>query len=115
MLTWMESHELPFACITNLMSHLDQAALRRFAFKVRFDPLKPEQRLVAFNHYFGLDAPTGLRELDLLTPGDFAVVRNRARLLGVDGDAAELLRMLRQEVAIKPNARREIGFQAAVQ
>lgn len=114
MLTWMESHELPFACITNLMGHLDEAALRRFSFKVRFDFLKPEQRATAFAHYFGLDAPAGVRELDMLTPGDFAVVRNRARLLGTEDDPVELLRMLRQEVAVKPNNRREIGFQAAV-
>lgn len=114
MLTWMESHELPFVCITNLMGHLDQAALRRFSFKVRFDALKPEQRLAAFRHYFGLEPPLALRELDLLTPGDYAVVRKRARLLGVESDPAELLRMLRQEVAVKPNHRREIGFKAEV-
>lgn len=114
MLTWMESHELPFACITNLMSHLDEAALRRFSFKVRFDFLKPDQRMDAFRHYFGVEPPSALRELDMLTPGDYAVVRNRARLLGVDGDAVELLRMLRQEVTVKPNSRREIGFSAPV-
>lgn len=114
MLTWMESHELPFACITNLMSHLDEAALRRFSFKVRFDFLKPEQREGAFRHYFDIEPPAGVRELELLTPGDYAVVRNRARLLGCTDDAPELLRMLRQEVTIKPNNRREIGFSAAV-
>lgn len=114
MLTWMESHELPFACITNLMSHLDEAALRRFSFKVRFDFLKPDQRMDAFRHYFGVEPPSALRELDMLTPGDYAVVRNRARLLGVDGDAVELLRMLHQEVTVKPNSRREIGFSAPV-
>jgi SpoVK/Ycf46/Vps4 family AAA+-type ATPase len=112
MLTWMESHELPFACITNLMSHLDEAALRRFSFKVRFDFLKPAQVDTAFRHYFGMDPPAGLRELDALTPGDYAVVRNRARLLGVDQDATELMRMLQQEVAVKPHARRAIGFRA---
>ncbi|MGQ0503115.1 MAG: AAA family ATPase [Panacagrimonas sp.] len=112
MLTWMESHEYPFACITNLMSHLDEAALRRFSFKVRFDFLKPEQRDTAFRHYFGIDPPAEVRTLDMLTPGDFAVVRNRARLMGVEDDAAELARMLRQEIAVKPNSRREIGFRA---
>lgn len=114
MLTWMESHEYPFACITNLMSHLDQAALRRFSFKVRFDFLKPDQRGLAFQHYFGLAAPAAVREVDRLTPGDFAVVSKRARLLGSEQDADELLRMLRQEVAIKPDAGREIGFRATV-
>lgn len=114
MLTWMESHEQPFACITNLMSHLDEAALRRFSFKVRFDFLKPEQRDAAFRHYFGIEPPDGVRAMDLLTPGDYAVVRNRAKLLGCMDDAPELMRMLRQEVTIKPNNRREIGFKASV-
>lgn len=112
MLTWMESHELPFACITNLMEHLDEAALRRFSFKVRFDFLKPEQRDAAFTHYFGLPAPDGVRELDWLTPGDYSVVFKRAKLLGEIGNARELKRMLEQEVAVKPHARRAIGFNA---
>ncbi|HKY91872.1 MAG TPA: AAA family ATPase [Nevskiaceae bacterium] len=114
MLTWMESHDLPFACITNLMGHLDEAALRRFSFKVRFDFLKADQRETAFRHYFGLEPPPGVRELDSLTPGDFAVVRNRARLLGFETDRAELLRMLTQEVAVKPSSRKAIGFGAPV-
>ncbi len=114
MLTWMESHELPFVCITNLMGHLDEAALRRFSFKVRFNFLKPDQRDHAFEHYFKVAPPVGVRELESLTPGDFAVVRNRARLMGSDADPMELLRMLRQEVSVKPNRARQIGFQAAV-
>tara|TARA_R110000850_G_scaffold189247_9_gene315077 strand:- start:3058 stop:5079 length:2022 start_codon:yes stop_codon:yes gene_type:complete len=115
MLTWMESHELPFACITNLMGHLDEAALRRFSFKVRFDFLKPAQRDQAFEHYFGLAPPAGVSELETLTPGDYAVVKNRARLLGTDADPMELLRMLRQEVTVKPQRGRQIGFRAALQ
>ncbi|MGQ0620811.1 MAG: AAA family ATPase [Panacagrimonas sp.] len=114
MLTWMESHEHPFACITNLMSHLDEAALRRFSFKVRFDFLKREQRETAFRHYFGCEPPAAVIDLDLLTPGDYAVVRNRAKLLGFEKDPEELTRMLRQEIAVKPNNRREIGFRAAM-
>ena len=114
MLTWMESHELPFACITNLMSHLDEAALRRFSFKVRFDFLKPDQRETAFRHYFNMEPPANVREIEMLTPGDYAVVRNRSKLMGTDGDGPELARMLRQEVAVKPNSRREIGFRAPV-
>ena len=35
MLTWMESHPLPFACTTNLMDRLDAASLRRFTFKIQ--------------------------------------------------------------------------------
>ena len=36
MLTWMESHEYPFVCTTNLFDSLDEASLRRFTFKVRY-------------------------------------------------------------------------------
>jgi transitional endoplasmic reticulum ATPase len=43
MLTWMESHPLPFVCTTNLMDRLDQASLRRFTLKLRFEPLNTEQ------------------------------------------------------------------------
>jgi len=48
LLTQMEAFEGVFICTTNLMSKLDQASLRRFAFKVRFDPLKSEQRVEMF-------------------------------------------------------------------
>jgi hypothetical protein len=36
------------ACTTNLMTTLDQAALRRFVFKVQFQFLRPEQAVLAF-------------------------------------------------------------------
>ena len=48
--------------------------------------------------------------LDALTPGDYAVVRNRAKLLGELGNGAELKKMLEAEVAVKPHARKQIGF-----
>ena len=48
MLTWMESHPLPFACTTNFGEHLDPATLRRFVFKVRLDYLTPAQVEEAF-------------------------------------------------------------------
>ena len=57
MLTWMESHPLPFACTTNLADHLDPATLRRFVFKIALDYLTPDQAAIAFRRYFGLAAP----------------------------------------------------------
>ena len=59
MLTWMESHPLPFACTTNFAEHLDPATLRRFVFKVRLDYLAPEQVEAAFRAYFALPPPAG--------------------------------------------------------
>ena len=57
MLTWMESHPLPFACTTNFGEHLDPATLRRFVFKVRLDYLAPAQVKEAFRAWFTLPAP----------------------------------------------------------
>jgi transitional endoplasmic reticulum ATPase len=110
MLTWMESHPLPFVCATNLMEGLDAAALRRFVFKVRFDWLDGAKIEQAFSAFFAIPAPPGLRELENLAPGDFAVVARKARVLGCLGDANQLAAMLRSELALKPGARHPLGF-----
>ena len=110
MLTWMESHPLPFACTTNFGEHLDPATLRRFDFKLRLDYLAPGQSVAAFRVFFGLDAPPEVPALSGLTPGDFAVVRRRAEILGKSGDADSLAAMLREECAAKPDRPKRIGF-----
>ena len=45
MLTAMEHHPLPFICTTNLMEQFDEAAFRRFTFKIRLDFLGPQPML----------------------------------------------------------------------
>jgi SpoVK/Ycf46/Vps4 family AAA+-type ATPase len=111
MLTWMESHELPFACTTNLMDRLDNASLRRFTFKIRFGFLDRDQVRRAFTRFFGLSAPARVSGMDMLTPGDFAVVRRRASLLGFSTNPEALADALAQEAAAKPQASKPIGFQ----
>ena len=110
MLTWMESHPLPFACTTNFGEHLDPATLRRFVFKVRFDYLTPAQIEEAFRAYFFLPAPAGLTDLAALTPGDFAVVQRKAGFLWKHGEPEFLADMLRAECEAKPDRPRPIGF-----
>ncbi len=110
MLTWMETHPLPFACTTNFGEHLDPATLRRFDFKLGLDFLAPDQAMAAFRVFFGLDAPPAVRELAGVTPGDFAVVRRRAEILGKLDDATSLAAMLREECDAKPDRPRQIGF-----
>ncbi len=112
MLTWMESHPLPFACTTNFGDHLDPATLRRFTFKVALDYLAPEQAEAAFRAYFGLEPPACLRDLAALTPGDFAVVRRKAEILELLGEPAALAEMLRQECEAKPGRPQVVGFRA---
>ena len=112
MLTWMEIHPLPFACTTNLVEQLDPATARRFSLKIGFLPLSAQQREACFRRFFKSDPPAGLWALDQLTPGDFAVVAKRSKLLGISQPDA-LLGELRREQAAKPNTRNPIGFRAA--
>lgn len=107
MLTWMESHPLPFICTTNLMDRLDQASLRRFTLKLRFDPLTPVQSAVAFERFFRLSAPRSLA--DGLTPGDFATVRRKRDLFGAT-TALVLADWLDEEAEAKGTRTKAIGF-----
>jgi hypothetical protein len=98
MLTWMERHPYPFACTTNLMESLDPATLRRFVFKVQFLPMTIVQARVTFVRLFGQIAPPTIDGIHPLTPGDFAVVARKAKVLA-------------SEVAAKPGISRvRIGF-----
>jgi SpoVK/Ycf46/Vps4 family AAA+-type ATPase len=106
MLTWMENHPYPFVCTTNLMGSLDKASLRRFTFKVKFDYLTPQQAELAFQHFFGQKLRVGLTAL---TPGDFAVVKSKAAILGVS-EPAELLALLAEEQEAKGVKATDIGF-----
>ena len=110
MLTWMESHPLPFACTTNFGERLDAATLRRFTFKIALGYLTADQAARAFRGYFNAPPPKDLAHLALLTPADFAVVRRRAELLGCLGDTEGLLRMLGEECAAKPGVAGKVGF-----
>ena len=100
LLAQMESHPLPFICTTNLMDNLDQASLRRFTFKVKYDFLTRPQVELAFRHFFGAEQAVSLTTLNCLSPGDFAVVAKKVRIFGID-DPGEIVTMLRQEQDIK--------------
>ena len=105
MLTWMERHPLPFACTTNAPDMLDPATARRFLFKVRFLPMDAGQIAAAFFRAFEVEAPRSILKLELLTPGDFAVVARKAEVLG-ERDPARLAQWLEDEVAAKPEGKR---------
>jgi SpoVK/Ycf46/Vps4 family AAA+-type ATPase len=109
MLTWMESHPLPFVCTTNFVEKLDPATQRRFTFRIRFDFLSTDQLPLAWVSHFSHSPPTGLSALDRLTSGDFANVARRMQALG-NADPHEILRELAREAAAKVGAARPIGF-----
>lgn len=105
MLTWMESHPYPFICTTNLMDTLDPASLRRFSFKVKYDFLTSEQVQEAFSYFFGMHVtPKQVVGLDKLAPGDFALVKNKAEILGKITQFESVKEMLETEQKLKHNA-----------
>ena len=118
MLTQMESFPGVFIASTNLADGLDQAALRRFDLKMKFDYLRPQQAWSLFrSHCRQLGLPlagdSGLRpqleRIANLTPGDFAAVERQHRFRKLQS-ARELLRALVQECEMKEGSRSPIGF-----
>ena len=122
MLQGMERFGGLFVCTTNLFDELDEAALRRFTFKVRFKPLAAAQREAMFvaealggdGAALSAEQRTRLAALDQLAPGDFAAVQRQVEILGTAFEADEFLAQLESEHRVKPGVRqrRAIGFSA---
>jgi SpoVK/Ycf46/Vps4 family AAA+-type ATPase len=120
MLQGMERFGGVFICTTNLFDDLDEAALRRFTFKLRFHMLRAEQRERMFvAEALGGDASrlgdaqrARLAALDQLVPGDFAAVKRQVDILGEAFEPDEFLSQLEGEHRVKPEVRqrRGIGF-----
>lgn len=120
MLQGMERFGGVFVCTTNLFEELDEAALRRFSFKIRFRPLTAPQR----ERMFVAEALAGdaalltaeqrqrLAQLDQLTPGDYAAVQRQVDILGAAFEPDAFLSQLEAEHRVKPGVRerRGIGF-----
>lgn len=109
MLTWMESHEYPFVCTTNLLDTLDEASLRRFTFKIKFGFLTTEQVNLGLEHFFGIkNAGVNIKGL---TAGDFATVKKKADFLNIT-DLGEITNMLEAEVKVKKSKtlQNSVGF-----
>ncbi len=110
MLTWMESHRLPFACTTNLVEKLDPATLRRFTFKVKLGYLTTEQASAMFRAYFNLTPPKALAALPVLTPGDFAVVHAATEVLDLLHDPRFIVNMCAPSARPNPARRKRAAF-----
>ena len=119
LLTQMEAFNGIFVCTTNLMEKLDQASLRRFAFKVKFDYLTADQCWEMFvqehTRLGGIDGGAAdwevqVRGLTKLTPGDFSVAARQFSILDVPATAGELYRQLLEECKVKGGATGKIGF-----
>ena len=120
MLQQMERHDGVFICTTNLLDRIDQAALRRFTFKIKFMPLTAEQR----ERMFITEALAGdaqqltpkisrrLAKLTQLAPGDFAAVKRQCDILAAEISVEEFMEQLEAEHRIKPDVREQksMGF-----
>lgn len=103
MLICMERAKCPFAFSSNLWDVLDNATYRRFTMRLGFDFLNVRQRYVAFQHFFGMEAPArSLDNIDRLTPGDFAKLKKDSALWGTITNPALLVRDLRAISDEKP-------------
>lgn len=118
MLTQMESFQGVFIASTNLMDGLDQAALRRFDLKVKFDFLSPEQAWLLFERQCAaleLSQPSSrlrqkLAKLHYLPPGDFAAVARQNRFRTI-ASPVSFVAALGQECLVKEECQKKsIGF-----
>lgn len=86
MLARLENFNGVFFATTNLMRDFDEAAMRRFDWKVPFGFLRPEARLALAKRYvesyklpWTESAEALLTKLDKLTPGDYSAVARQVR------------------------------------
>jgi len=118
----LERYRGVIACTTNVWKEVDAAALRRFVFKIEFRPLRLNQAVELFQALFKpilAENPdpnilkTVREELGrypMLTPGDFAAVSRRVRVLGQKPGIEELIELLKRELEAKHEKHTCIGF-----
>lgn len=108
MLRQMEALQAPFVATTNLVEQLDPATQRRFTMRIGFRALDEARAQRLFREWFGADAPSGAA-LAGVTPGDYAVVAERAKLLS-EVDARVLASWLTEECEARGHKRSAMGF-----
>jgi SpoVK/Ycf46/Vps4 family AAA+-type ATPase len=119
LLTQMENYNGILVCSTNLLESLDTAVIRRFAWKIRFYPLRREDRVRLYKEVFsGIGEALSdihrnrIEKLENLTPGDLYAVFSRFSYLGQEALTHEsVISALEQEISYKVlNNQPRIGF-----
>lgn len=112
LLTQMENYRGILICATNFINAMDNAVMRRFAFKVKFDYLKPEVKARLFKRYFQKtlsdEQSSRLKNIQPLSPGDFKVVKQKT-VFGDSSSTKEIVDMLELESSYKKE-RRSLGL-----
>ncbi len=118
-LTWMETFRGIFIASTNFLRDFDSAALRRFAWKGEFRPLKREDKARLLEMYFPVSFAKAsflereeVKEIQNLTLGDFRAVWNQFRFKTWEQvSLSEILTSLRKETSYKTlNDSKIVGF-----
>ncbi len=121
LLIQIESFQGIFIAATNLFESLDEAVLRRFDLKIRFEYLKPTQ---AWDLFTRILQDAGQRDTSEAAPwqkrlekllnlgvGDFATVLRQLRVRGMTLSGDALIETLERESSMKPEGRRRpMGF-----
>lgn len=106
LLQQMEDYPGIFVATTNLLEHIDPAALRRFDFKLECRPLTVAQRRRLYARECCGDADAAVSEIELrrldaldgLTLGDFANVSRQLAVFGETKDDGHFLTLLAKEL-----------------
>ena len=118
-LVQMENFNGILICCTNLLDIFDTAAMRRFNWKVKFNPLLPEKRVPLYERYF-MDNASSLSQkqknritgIENLTPGHAKAVHHRLFFIpdnSIDHDL--IINELEKEASfMKLQAPKKTGF-----
>ncbi len=120
LLTQMENFNGVLVCATNFLKGLDQAALRRFKFKLEFFSLTAEGNLTMYQtvlqplikgNDLSIKEKQDIQSLQNMTPGDFHVVAEKSRYIDDQITHKQLISSLTTEAQFKPKST-SIGFQS---
>jgi len=108
MLVQMENFNGIFIATTNLMNNLDEASLRRFDLKLEFDYLKSTQVWELFKaeckelgfKEVEISFKKKLKDLEYLTPGDFAAIKRQDKFNKIK-NCNDFLERLEAEMQVK--------------
>ncbi|MCD6489357.1 MAG: AAA family ATPase [Thermodesulfobacterium sp.] len=113
-LTQMEIFEGIFICATNFLEALDEAVMRRFDLKVKFDYLGEDQKVKLFASLFGeKEAKRFQKVLSklLLTSGNFATAYRKCKLIDENLSPDPFVKALQEEAKFNIlSGKRNLGF-----
>lgn len=114
LLTQMENFNGIFIAATNFNDRLDNASMRRFAFKVKFDYLNTAGIETVWQSFFPkIKCPEHVKRMTMLAPGDFNAVYTQLRYMPTKKISADcIVAALEKEIAAKEGGdnKRRMGF-----